>query len=74
MGQSSTTYTLVAHLMEYLESYLPTSVYNEMGSLWQRVEKWREMNLWGGAQKDTMSLKKCVGAPETWFILTFLRQ
>ena len=68
MGQSSITCTLVIDLIVYLESYLScalTSMYNEMGYLQQKAEKWHEMNLQGRAQKGTLRFKTCVEAPKS---------
>jgi hypothetical protein len=67
-GQNSTTCTLVVDFTVYLESHLScalTSVYNEMGSLRQKAEKWHEMNLQGRAQKGTVRFKTYVEAPKS---------
>jgi hypothetical protein len=50
-----------------------TSVCSEMGSLWQRAKKWPEMNLRGLIVRYG-ELKVCVGALETWSILTLSGQ
>jgi hypothetical protein len=44
------------------------SVYSEMGSLWQRAEKWCEMNLQGWAWNSIVKFWMHVGVPKTWFM------
>jgi hypothetical protein len=71
MGQSSTTCILVADFIIYLELHLLRaliSMYNEMGPLWQRLEKWHEMSPRGWAQKGIVRFRICVGATKSRFI------
>jgi hypothetical protein len=66
MGQSSTTCTLVAHLMDLI--YYKYVQWDGVPMAKGGKVTWDELPRL--ARKDTVSLKKCVGAPETCFILT----